>query len=475
MNYPEALAYLQSALSFGIKPGLERMLELSRYLGRPEQKLRVFHLAGTNGKGSTSSYLTHILASGGYRVGWFTSPYLERFTERIRVLSGAADLAAYDRDGQVGEIDEIDFARIMSKISQAVTDMLATGQEHPTEFELITAAAMLWFAEQNCDYVVLETGLGGRLDATNICNQPEAVIITSLGYDHMDRLGTTIAEIATEKAGIFKKGTPVYAYDPAASYLSVTDQDIVRTVLSEKATELSCPFTWIGPDGRPDQGANYIAVRTQSRDFSGQHFSAEGAYYRTRLLGSYQPLHAMLAATAARPYLEAKSIVAGIRSTTWPGRLEIVSAAEPFILLDGAHNPQGSMALAETLDQILAGQRVIFLIGVLKDKDYREILSEILINRKYLPAHIIATEPPNPRSLRADLLAAEINQLMRSDIEYEREDSYNMRAVVIAAAGEATRQAVELARSSGLPLVAFGSLYLAGAIRADLRRYGRKH
>ena len=154
---------MQSALSFGIKPGLERMLELSRYLGRPEQKLRVFHLAGTNGKGSTSSYLTHILASGGYRVGWFTSPYLERFTERIRVLSGAADLAAYDRDGQAGEIGEIDFARILSKIRQAVTDMLATGLEHPTEFELITAAAMLWFAEQNCDYVVLETGLGGYL------------------------------------------------------------------------------------------------------------------------------------------------------------------------------------------------------------------------------------------------------------------------------------------------------------------------
>jgi dihydrofolate synthase/folylpolyglutamate synthase len=334
---------------------------------------------------------------------------------------------------------------------------------------------MLWFAEQNCDYVVLETGLGGRLDATNICNQPEAVIITSLGYDHMERLGTTIAEIATEKAGIFKKGTPVYAYDPAASYLSDTDRDIVRTVLSKKAAELSCPLTWIGPDGRPDQGANYIAVRMQSRDLSGQYFSAEGEYYRTRLLGSYQPLHAMLAATAARPYLEAESIAAGIRSTTWPGRLEIISAAEPFILLDGAHNPQGSMALAETLDQIFPRQRVIFLIGVLEDKDYREILSEILVNRKYLPAHIIATEPPNPRSLRADLLAAEINQLIGTDIEYEREDSYNMRAVVIAAAGEATRQAVELARSSGLPLVAFGSLYLAGAIRADLRRYSRKH
>ena len=253
---------MQSALSFGIKPGLERMLELSRYLGRPEQKLRVFHLAGTNGKGSTSSYLTHILASGGYRVGWFTSPYLERFTERIRVLSGAADLAAYDRDEKAGEIGEIDFARIMSTISQAVTDMLATGQEHPTEFELITAAAMLWFAEQNCDYVVLETGLGGRLDATNICNQPEAVIITSLGYDHMDRLGTTIAEIATEKAGIFKKGTPVYAYDPAASYLSVTEQDIVRT--DEKAAELSCPLTWIGPDENRSRGQLYCR-ETQSR------------------------------------------------------------------------------------------------------------------------------------------------------------------------------------------------------------------
>ncbi len=474
MNYPEALAYLQSALSFGIKPGLERMIELSRRLGQPEQKLKVFHLAGTNGKGSTSSYLTHILATGGYRVGWFTSPYLERFTERIRIISGSADLMEYDRSGQAGEIGETDFARIMSKIRLTVAGMLAAGYEHPTEFELITAVALLWFAEQNCDYVVLETGLGGQLDATNICTQPEAIIITSLGYDHMDRLGATIAEIAAEKAGIFKAGTPVYAYDPAASYLSEADQAAVRTVLSEKAAELACPLTWIGHDERQDQDPNYIAVKTQSFDLSGQHFYAAGEHYSTGLLGSYQPLHAILAATAARPYLEAESITAGIRSTTWPGRLEIISAAEPFILLDGAHNPQGSMALAETLDQILAGQKVIFLTGVLADKDYRRILSEVLFNRKYRPARIIATEPPNPRSLRADRLAEEINRL---DIESESKDSYNIhvRAAAIAAAGEATRQAVELARRSGLPLVAFGSLYLAGAIRSDLRRYSRKH
>lgn len=471
MNYPEALAYLQSALSFGIKPGLERMIELSRRLGRPEQKLKVFHLAGTNGKGSTSSYLTHILVTGGYRVGWFTSPYLERFTERIRILYGPGDLAAYDGSGKAGEIGETDFTRIMSQILSAVTGMLASGYEHPTEFELITAAALLWFAEQNCDYVVLETGLGGRLDATNICAKAEAIIITSLGYDHMDRLGATIAEIAAEKAGIFKAGTAVYAYDPAASYLSAADQATVRAVLSEKAAQLSCPLTWIGHNVNQDQDSDYIAVKTQGFDLSGQHFHAAGEYYSTRLLGSYQPLHAILAAAAARPYLDAESITAGIRSTTWPGRLEIISAAEPFILLDGAHNHQGSMALAETLDQILAGRNVIFLVGVLADKDYQGILSEVFLNRRYRPAHIIATEPPNPRSLRADRLAEEIN---RFDIESESKDSYNIRAAAIAAAGEATRQAVEMARRSGLPLVAFGSLYLAGAIRSDLRGYGRK-
>ncbi|HZW98355.1 MAG TPA: folylpolyglutamate synthase/dihydrofolate synthase family protein [Bacillota bacterium] len=458
MNYPQALEYIKSAARFGIKPGLERIKELCRRLGNPQSGLKVFHIAGTNGKGSVSSYLTHILATAGYKTGWFTSPYLEHFSERIRVFSGPKDLSAYDDANRAGEIGEEDFARIMTGIEIEVSRMLADGFDNPTEFELITAAAFLWFYEQNCDFVVLETGLGGRLDSTNIVEHPEAVIICSLSYEHVELLGPTIARIAAEKAGIMKTQVPVYAYDPAASYLSAGDLQTVRQVLEERAAELSCPLTWVGHDS--------VTILEQSH--SGQDFLWQNRRFHTRLLGSYQPLHAILAAKATTPYVSIEQIKEGINIAFWPGRLEICSE-EPFILLDGAHNVQGCTSLAETLEQILPGQRLILLTGMLADKNTSEMLRKILLGRNYSIDTIFATEPDNPRKLAASSLADQIEKINSERMESLSKDSYNIRIVALAEAGDAARQAMQYARERDLALIAFGSLYLIGNIRHILR------
>lgn len=458
MDYSQALEYIKSAERFGIKPGLSRIRELCRRLGNPQHQLKVFHIAGTNGKGSTSSYLTHILTTAGCKTGWFTSPYLERFTERIRILSGPRDLAAYDKDNRAGEIGEEDFARVMTRIRTEVFGMLAAGFENPTEFELITAAAFIWFFEQDCDFVVLETGLGGRLDSTNIIEKPEAVIITSLGYEHVNILGPTIADIAAEKAGIMKAGVPVYAYDPSASYLSDSDQITVHQVLTQKAAELGCDLTWIGHD----------SVEILEQNLSGQSFLWQGRRFQTRLLGSYQPLNAVLAAKATSPYVSMNQISEGISATFWPGRLEICSD-DPFILLDGAHNVQGCIALAETLEQILPGQKLVFLTGMLADKNTKAMLKEILAGRNYAIDTVFATEPPSSRKHAAETLAEQIREINDSRLESLPKDSYNMRIVALAKADDAAGQARQYARDRELPLIAFGSLYLVGEIRPLLR------
>ncbi|HAL74474.1 MAG TPA: bifunctional folylpolyglutamate synthase/dihydrofolate synthase, partial [Clostridiales bacterium] len=214
MNFDEARDWLSSSLAFGIQMGLHRMNRLMDLLGHPEKDLRCIHIAGTNGKGSVSSYCAAILAAAGHRTGVFTSPYLERLTERIRVIEGLHGLQQLQADERAGEIEPADFAAALSQVRSAVSQMLADGYEHPTEFELLTAAGFLHYANKHCDVVVLETGLGGRLDSTNIISQPLACLITALGFDHMDRLGNTMAEIAAEKAGIIKPGCPVFFYNP---------------------------------------------------------------------------------------------------------------------------------------------------------------------------------------------------------------------------------------------------------------------
>ena len=204
---------LKGALQFGIKPGLERITELMRLLGNPQDSFRSVHIAGTNGKGSVATFISSILASADMKVGVFTSPYLERFTERIRIIDGREGLARYVEDDSYGEIGQEDLARYSAMVKAARDKMVAEGlADEPTEFELITAICFLYYADQKIDAAVLEVGLGGRLDSTNIIKDPLVTVITALGLDHCGVLGNTISEITGEKAGIFKEGSPAVCF-----------------------------------------------------------------------------------------------------------------------------------------------------------------------------------------------------------------------------------------------------------------------
>ena len=240
-NAPE---FLQTANKFGIKLGLERMNSLLEKLSHPEKHLSAFHIAGTNGKGSVSAYCTSMLAWDGKKVGLYTSPFLERFSERIRIIDGREGLLSWEKDDTYGEIDPDSLRRLSDLVESKVKELLEEGQEHPTEFELVTAVAFLYFAEKNCDVVVLETGLGGRLDSTNVIEKPEACIITALGYDHTDRLGNTLGEIAGEKGGIIKKGCPVFAMDTYQREVLPEEAEQAKIVLEKIAKEKNAPLTW---------------------------------------------------------------------------------------------------------------------------------------------------------------------------------------------------------------------------------------
>ena len=215
MSQTDVPEFIKDSAKFGINLGLERMDELDRLLGNPEKDLKVVHIAGTNGKGSTVTFISTCLAEAGYRVGIYTSPFLERFSERLRIIDGKEGLDRLLQDETEGEIKDDDLNRLSARVEEACNEMTSDGFEHPTEFELMTALGYLWFKEQETDIVVLETGLGGRLDSTNVFDKPLATVITSIGFDHQDRLGNTIEEITSERAGIFKKGVPAFSSDPS--------------------------------------------------------------------------------------------------------------------------------------------------------------------------------------------------------------------------------------------------------------------
>lgn len=455
-QHSETIQYIESTMDFGRVPSLGRMRELSRRLGDPWRSLKCLHIAGTNGKGSISSYATHMLCHEGCRVGWYTSPYLERFSERIRVLDGAADLAAYDDDLTTGEIDEADIDRIMAHVREAVESMKRDGiVDLPTEFDLITAMAFLYFKEQRCDVVVLETGLGGRIDSTNVIESPLACILAAPGFDHTDRLGSTMDRIMTEKAGIVKPHVPVFAYDPIDALISPHDAAVARHVLEARCLELSAPLTFIGQDD------------FERLDYSreGQVFlhRATGERYTTRLLGLFQPINALLAAAALRDLVSPDAIRRGIADTVWPARLEIMSR-DPFMLLDGAHNPQGCRALARALEQLAESRPLVFLSGMLRDKAYDEMLKLIFRPASYDIGGIVLTEPPGERRLGADELAEETRKALRAS---GLEPAPPILAVPEPAA--ALDAALAMAARCGGMICAFGSLYLAGEIRRAVR------
>ncbi|MBO4374560.1 MAG: bifunctional folylpolyglutamate synthase/dihydrofolate synthase [Lachnospiraceae bacterium] len=419
MNYEDARKYIDSIARFGSKLGLENIRNLMGYLGDPQKKLKFVHVAGTNGKGSTVAFLCSILKSAGFRTGMYTSPFVERFSERIRV------------NGE--EIGEEDFARLATQVKEAAGRMKEEGKGEPTEFEIITAIAFLYFYEKRCDICVLEVGLGGRLDATNVINDPLVCMITPISCDHTDILGNTPEKIAYEKAGIIKEGSTVLIHPQETGVMAV----IERVCLEKKAKPVICSL----PEGPTKAGID------------GVDFYYEGNEYHTGLLGDYQINNAAMSVSAARILqkkgfdIKEEDIKNGLSSAEWKGRFELIRK-EPYVLIDGSHNVSGMERLASSLGLYFKDTRIILIIGILKDKDYGKMLDIILP----LAKTVYTVTVPSDRTLTADELLAEV--LKRTDV----------CAQAVPDPVSAYEMAVKKAGSTDI-ICACGSLYYIGLIR----------
>ena len=451
----DPIAYINEPRWQESRLGLERIRELLDRLGRPQDRLRFVHVAGTNGKGSTCAFLASILQAADYRTGLFTSPFIETFEERIRV------------DGCNITLDELTAVTLAVK-EQAETMAAETG-DHPTEFELMTAVAFEHFARSACEIVVLEVGLGGRLDSTNVIDAPEATVIARIGLDHTKLLGNTLAAIASEKAGIVKEGAPVISWPQEPEAMAVVEevaraQGVPLTVpdlsqLDVATVERASAVERESSPACSDEETPMTFVRP---------FSYRGRAYCTQLVGSYQPANAALALETVevlrtRGWDIPDAVVSvGIERAHWPGRFEVLpgGAGQPTFVVDGGHNPQGAHALVESLDDVFPGVKPVFIMGVLEDKDYPAMLEVVMP----LISGFVAVTPDNPRALPADRLARAVRWTGQDLLGC----SAHMRPRVARDFDEAVTLAQELAGAEGL-VCAFGSLYGIAALKSALK------
>ena len=457
--------FLLSSQRFGIQLGLMRMESLMRRLGNPQEDLSCIHIAGTNGKGSVTSYIASMLAADHHRVGVYTSPYLERFSERIRILDGQDALERMLADDSEGEIPRKDLFALSDQVEQAVREMLADDEEHPTEFELVTAVAFLYFKKMHCNYVVLETGLGGRLDSTNIVRSPVCSVITALGFDHMDRLGNTMREIAAEKGGIIKKNCPVYLYSPCDAGLSGPDSDDASDAIASICSALASPLTIVSATD-----SSLLRSSADGQDFM---LSFLPRILHISLIGSHQIQNAALAVRTVLALVSIQGILLGLSRTTWKGRLEILRKS-PLFLLDGGHNPQGAQSFRSAIDELFArdfqSDPPIILLGFMEDKDYPQILSILFSNLSYRFREIICITPDNPRALSANVLRDYILKHFPAEALFYKNQTtmYNKRGKISAydQVQTACEQVLSESKTDGSPILCVGSLYLAGLVRS---------
>jgi dihydrofolate synthase/folylpolyglutamate synthase len=370
LNYQEALNWIHGLARFGSNQGLERIRELLRMLGDPQDRLRCVHIAGTNGKGSTAVFLASMLAAEGCRVGLYTSPYLEAFTNRMAVAGV--------------DIDEHSLAALVGRVKPLVEEIAVTEFGQPTEFEVVTAMAFTYFAHCQPDWVVVETGLGGRLDATNVII-PAVSVITNIGLDHTQVLGDTIGAIAREKAGIIKERIPV---------ITAAEKPEALAVITDVAAERYAPLYKVDTD---------ICYTIQSSNLDGQSFDYKSSQHtypgmKISLLGAHQVRNAVTA-LAARELLDEtvineSAVRSGLAEAQWAGRLEVFSRS-PLVLVDGAHNTDGFQALRLALPNLLMGKKLRVVLGVLGDKAVDEIIS---LATPLATAGIIITRPDNYRA-----------------------------------------------------------------------------
>ena len=416
MDYREALRYIDGVQWLGSRPGLGRVTELLRRLGDPQRELRFIHIAGTNGKGSCAAMTASVLKAAGYKTGLFTSPYLFRFNERMQI------------NGE--PIEDEALAALVTEIRPLADAM----EDHPTEFELMTATALLWYARERCDVVVLEVGLGGRLDATNVIERPEVCAIMNIGLDHTEILGDTVEKIAAEKAGIVKPGADCVLYEQQESVMAV-----VRRVCEEKGARLTV--------------AAFSRIRPEFDCLDGQVFTYKDEPCAITLLGAHQRKNAAVVIEIAGALrrrgwrIERDALEHGLYAAAWPARFELVSEEPPFVV-DGGHNPQCAQTVADNLRTYFPGRRRVLLLGVLADKDYPAMLDILAPEADAF----VCVAPDSPRALPAEALAAALARFGRP-------------TEVCAAIPDGVAAAQELAGADGM-VCAVGSLYMAGAIRA---------
>ena len=408
MNRSQALTYTYSLKRLGKTPGLACIQRVLEQLGNPQENLRVLHVAGTNGKGSVCAITASILQAAGYKVGLFTSPFLVSFYERMQI----------DSKPILAE----EYACLATKV-KAITDELG---EELSQFAFITAVAFCYFYEQNCDVVVLETGLGGRLDATNVVKKPLATAITAVGLDHTDLLGDTIEQIAKEKCGILKQNVPVV--------LSPGQPTQVIAVAMERAANLNCKVILPGASALTVEEITPHATR----------FTYGEKSYALSLHGAYQPQNAVTALElieASGLRVREQAIQKGLATAVHPARCQVLRA-DPLILLDGAHNPQGATALAGTLHHFLGDQKALGVCGVMSDKAANGLADQIA---PYLE-EVIGVTPNTPRALPAIEVAACFAKTCKTQTAV-------LDKQLLTRLWQETR-----------PVVIFGSLYLAGEI-----------
>ena len=451
MTYDESLFWLDELNVYGMRLGLSRIKRLCGLLGNPERRYKTIHVTGTNGKGSVSMMIASALTGAGCRTGLYTSPHLVSYTERMRV------------DG--AEISEAEFADVMSRVRDAVEVMTGEGDESPTQFEALTAAAFLFYAERDVEYAVIEVGLGGLLDSTNVIT-PVISVITNVTMEHADKCGGTLEGVAHHKAGIIKERVPVVT---AANGMPL---EIIKKTASEK----NSPLMILGRDFLAEWGKAHDDgrdVRLKIEKMKGQSFG-----YHLSLVGSYEAENSAVAAMALLMLQEndGRVSVAAIQGAmsrmAWPGRFELMEIGGQKIIVDGAHNPAGASALRESLDEYIPDEEErgrVFLIGALADKDIDGITGALIRQCD----EIVATMPDSER-------AAEPMKVIES-ARKNLLDGVGGKAAAdsLKAHGESDRdKALDLALltagdGQGRPLVVCGSLYLIGAIRKSI--IGKNH
>ena len=433
MNYEEAVAYIEETPKFTTKNKLEHTKECLRRLGSPEERFKVIHVAGTNGKGSTCAFLTSILREAGYSCGLFTSPHLVVINERFQINEK--------------NIDDDTFLHAFEKVKKLADELVAEGSYHPTYFEFLFLMGMVIFADAGVDYVVLETGLGGKLDATTAVEHPLACVITSISFDHMQYLGNTITAIAGEKAGIIVPGVPVI-YDG-------NDAEAAK-VISERAQELGSPYYEVKRE-------HAVILRNT---MSGIDFSFKNEYYGNTtfsipFIAKYQVMNSMLALKTIEVMknhisVSEDAVCRGVRETRWQGRMETVL---PGVIVDGAHNEDGVEKFVETAAHFQKEYPLTLLFSAVDDKDYTDMIRTILDKISF--CHVIVTQVGGYRKVPAEHLA----EIFKEQGCPSAEACENVEM--------AFKKALEQKGEDGM-LFCVGSLYLVGEIKTAILKGIRK-